>query len=149
MFDWVLDTPLTCLKKDKNCKKPVKELFLETLQQRLRNSLRNFWEKLYREMIFVTVVFSKFCKKSRSCHQRCSIKKAVLNNFAIFTRKHLCRSLFLIKWRLQHRCFSLNIVKFLKNIYFEKHLQTTASVNPRAAVFQESCFTKCLNFWNL
>ena len=32
MFDWVLDTPLTCLKKDKNCEKPVKELFLETLQ---------------------------------------------------------------------------------------------------------------------
>ena len=25
MFDWVLDTPLTCLKKDKNCKKPVRE----------------------------------------------------------------------------------------------------------------------------
>ena len=33
MFDWVLDTPLTCLKKDKNFEKPVKELFLETLQQ--------------------------------------------------------------------------------------------------------------------
>ena len=43
MFDWVSDTPLTCLKKDKNCEKPVKELFLVTLQQRLRN----FWEKLY------------------------------------------------------------------------------------------------------
>ena len=27
MFDWVLHTPLTCLKKDKNCEKPVKELF--------------------------------------------------------------------------------------------------------------------------
>ena len=38
MFDWVLDTPLTCLKKDKNCKKPVKELFLEMLQLRLRNN---------------------------------------------------------------------------------------------------------------
>ena len=25
MFEWVLDTPLTCLKKDKNCKKPVNE----------------------------------------------------------------------------------------------------------------------------
>ena len=31
MFDWVLDMALTCLKKDKNCEKPVKELFLETL----------------------------------------------------------------------------------------------------------------------
>ena len=31
MFDWVLGMSLTCLKKDENCKKPVKELFLETL----------------------------------------------------------------------------------------------------------------------
>ena len=34
MFECVLDTPLTCLKKDKNYKKLVKELFLETQQQR-------------------------------------------------------------------------------------------------------------------
>ena len=33
----------------------------------------------------------------RNCHGRCSMKKAVLNNFAIFTGKHLCWSLFLIK----------------------------------------------------
>ena len=33
----------------------------------------------------------------RSIHQRCSIKKAVLKNFAIFIRKHLRWSLFLIK----------------------------------------------------
>ena len=39
MFDWVLDTPLACLKKDKNCEKPIKEFFLETLQPRLRNNL--------------------------------------------------------------------------------------------------------------
>ena len=25
MFEWVLDTSLTCLKKDKNCEKPVNE----------------------------------------------------------------------------------------------------------------------------
>ena len=64
--------------------------------------LRNFWENLHWVMIFFTVIFSKFCKKFRSSHQRCSIKKAVLKNFAIFTGKHLCRSLFLIKsqdWR--------------------------------------------------
>ena len=59
--------------------------------------LRNFWQKIYWEMIFFTVAFSKFCKKSRSSHQRCSIKKAVLKNFAIFTGIHLCWSLFLIK----------------------------------------------------
>ena len=44
-------------------------------------------------------------------------KKAVLKNFQIFTGKHLCRSLFLIKFikkRLQHRCSPMNIAKFLK-----------------------------------
>ena len=62
----------------------------------------------------------------RSSHQRCSIKKAVLKNFAIFLRKHLFWSLFLIKLqtfrsttlikRLQHRCFPVNIANFLKPI---------------------------------
>ena len=37
MFNWVLDTPVTYLKKDKNCEKPVNKSFLETLQLRLRN----------------------------------------------------------------------------------------------------------------
>ena len=45
MFDWVLYTPLTCLKKDKNCEKPVKELFLETLQQRLEIISKRFLRK--------------------------------------------------------------------------------------------------------
>ena len=45
MFDWVLDTSLTCLKKDKNCEKPVKELFLETLQQRLEIISKRFLRK--------------------------------------------------------------------------------------------------------
>ena len=49
----------------------------------------------------------------------------VLKNFAIFTEKHLCWSLFLykktrlqswnfIKKRLQHRCFPVNIANFFK-----------------------------------
>ena len=61
----------------------------------------------------------------RSSHQRCSIKQTALENFAIFTGKHLCRSLFfvkvaslrpetLFKKRLQHRCFLVNIKKFLR-----------------------------------
>ena len=35
--------------------------------------------------------------KCRNTQRKCSIKKAVLKNFAIFTEKHLCWSLFLIK----------------------------------------------------
>ena len=52
-------------------------------------------------------------------------KKTVLNNFAIFTEKNLCWCLFfnknaglqvcnIIENRLQHRCFLVNIAKFLR-----------------------------------
>ena len=40
----------------------------------------------------------------RSSHRGCSVRKGVLRNFAKFTGKHLCQSLFLIKmqdWDLQ------------------------------------------------
>ena len=48
-----------------------------------------------------------------------------LENFTIFTGKHPCWSFFLIKLkkRLKHRCFPVNIAKFLK-IFF---LQNTSS----------------------
>ena len=51
-------------------------------------------------------------------------KKIVLKTFAMFTRKHLCRSLFFnfIKKRLQHSC-----CKIFKNIHFEEHLHMAAS----------------------
>ena len=42
-----------------------------------------------------------------------------------------------IKKRLQHRCFFVSIEIF-KNAYLEIHLQMTASINSRVAVFQES-----------
>ena len=43
-----------------------------------------------------------------------------------------------IKKRLQHRCFSVNIVKFLRTFILKKLLRTTTSVNSRVAVFQKS-----------
>ena len=58
MLDWVLDTSLTCLKKDKNCKKSVKELFFETLQQRLRNDFLETSGKNSTEKRFFLKLFS-------------------------------------------------------------------------------------------
>ena len=58
---------------------------------------------------------------SKNSHRRCSIKKNFLKNFAIFTGKHLRWSLFLISSQL-------NFAKIFKNTYFEKHMQTAASV---------------------
>ena len=57
-----------------------------------------------------------FCKKRCSSHQRCSVRKGILRNFAKFTGKHLCQGLIFnnvvdlrtatfIKRRLWHRCF--------------------------------------------
>ena len=53
------------------------------------------------------------------------MEKGVLKNFAEFTGKHLCQSLFinkvddlkpaiLFKKRLWHTCFPMNFVKFLR-----------------------------------
>ena len=43
----------------------------------------------------------------------CSVKKVFIN-FAKFTRKHLCQSLFFNKKRLQHNCFPENVAQFLR-----------------------------------
>ena len=66
----------------------------------------------------------------RSSHQRCSVRKGVLKNFAKFTGKHLCKSLFfnevaglrpatLLKKRLWHRCFPVNFAKFLRTPFLQ------------------------------
>ena len=63
--------------------------------------------------------------KYRSSQRRCPVRKGVLRNFAKFTGKQLCQSLFLnkvaglrtatlLKKRLMHRCFPVNFAKFLR-----------------------------------
>ena len=68
-------------------------------------------------------------------------KIAILEKFAIFTGKHLCRSLFLIKLqaldlqldlkkRIQHRCFPMNNAKFLITVFY-RTTSVAASVNSK------------------
>ena len=59
-------------------------------------------------------IVNYFCKRFKSSHQRCFVRKGVLRNFAKFTGKHLCQSLFLIKLQAWHRCFPVNFAKFLR-----------------------------------
>ena len=54
----------------------------------------------------------------RSNHQRCSMKKDVLRNFAKFTGKHLCQSLFFKKETLA-QVFSVNFAKFLRTPFLQ------------------------------
>ena len=74
---------------------------------------------------------SKVCKCNRP---DVFCEKCVLRNFAKFTGKHLCQSLFfnkvavlspetLLKKRLWHRCFSVNSAKFLRTHFFTEHLR--------------------------
>ena len=65
-------------------------------------------------------------------------KKGVLRNFAKFTGKHLCQSIFfnkvadrsatLLKKRLWHRCFPVNFAKFLRTPFFHRTPLVAASI---------------------
>ena len=59
--------------------------------------------------------------------RRCSIRKGILRNFAKFTGKHLCQSLFfnktLLKQRPWHRFFPVNFTKFLRTPFLTEHLR--------------------------
>ena len=56
----------------------------------------------------------------RSSHQRCSIKKGVLKEFAKFTGKHLCQETLA-------QAFSCEFCETYRNTCFTEHLWTTAS----------------------
>ena len=56
---------------------------------------------------------------SRSSHQRCPMRKDVLRNFAKFTRKHLCQSLFLNKVAGLN---PVNFAKFLRKLFYRTRL---------------------------
>ena len=62
----------------------------------------------------------------KSSHHRWSMKKGVLRNFAKFTGKHLCQSLFFKKETLA-QVFSCTFCEISKNTLFTKHLWTTVS----------------------
>ena len=66
----------------------------------------------------------------RSSRPELFCKKGVLKNFAKFTGKHQCQSLFFTKvevlrpaTRLWHSYFSVNFAKFLKTPFLTEHLR--------------------------
>ena len=94
------------------------------------------WVTLYGEKLFCLkwLLFLKIvllcCRSSRP---EVFCNKDVLRNFAKFTGKHLCTSLFfdkvavlrpaiLLKKRLWHSCFPVNFAKFLRTPFFIEHL---------------------------
>ena len=68
-------------------------------------------------------LFKIFQKTKRNSHPQMFFKTLVLKIFAVFTGKHLCWSLFLIKLQaFKHRCFPVNISKCLRTALFIGHL---------------------------
>ena len=70
----------------------------------------------------------------------------VLKILVIFTGKHLCWSLFLIKlqaWGLQQRCFPVNTAKIFKNSFFYRTPPLAAfDYSNQSKIFQEITASK-------
>ena len=70
-------------------------------------------------------------------------KKCALKNFAIFTGKYLCQSIFLpqvcnfINKEILAQVFSCELCEISRNTFFTGHLQTTASAKRRKRTFHE------------
>ena len=76
---------------------------------------------------------------TRNSHRRNSMRKSVLRNFAKFTGKHLCQSLFfneiaslraatLLKKETLAQVFSCEFCEIFKSTIFTEHLWMTASL---------------------
>ena len=90
-----------------------------------------------RKHVFCHILSSRMCTKLqiyRSSRPVVFCKKGLLKNFAKFTGKHLCQSLFfnkvaglrpasLLKKRLWHRCFPVNFAEFLRTAFFTEHVR--------------------------
>ena len=110
----------------------------------MKPTLTTNWTKLYVIMIRslnslkITAKQRDFVTYLRSSRLEVFCKKGILKNFAKFTRKHLCQSLFfnklffkkktltrrpatLFKKRLWHRSFPVNFAKFLRRPFFKEH----------------------------
>ena len=100
-------------------------------QTQLSKNLNVFHSTYNAQMNFLDCSFKNGIYRSSRPEVFC--KKGVLRNFAKFTGKHLCQSLFfnkvaglrpatLLKKRLWHRCFPINFAKFLRTPFLTEHL---------------------------
>ena len=95
--------------------------------------------------------YKKECMNIRSSHRRCSVEKGVLRNFAKFTGKRLCQSLFLIKLQAlglqpykKRRSGTGVFLWILQNLQEHFFLQNTSG-----GCFWIKCFDEVLLLGNL
>ena len=89
----------------------MKEIFVPKEYQYITRSHLKLQRRNLNTVMYGLETFTTFI---RSSHRRYSVKQGAIRNFAKFTGKHLCQSLFfhkvfnkasLLKKRLWHRCF--------------------------------------------
>ena len=96
---------------------------LVSLINSAKDFINGFGEYWNNEALFELFSYAVFWEKQKQLPD-VFYKKSVLKKFPIFTGNYLCSSLFLIKLqtlrpatllkRLQHKCFPVNIAKFLR-----------------------------------
>ena len=115
-----------------------------------------FQKLLYKSPSKVFITFLSDCKdvqkidvdlcfiRGKSSHRRCSMKKAVLKNFADLKACNFIRK------RLQHRCWVLQhtceYCQIFKNTYFEEHLQNGCFCDSAASLELKKNWIKALLF---
>ena len=77
--------------------------------------LVDFDWKIQSSVLDILSLCTLFVNKKRSSYRRCSVKNGVLKNYASFTAKHLCWSLFLIKFQASDLVFSYTFYDIFKN----------------------------------
>ena len=114
----------------------------KTLHPKFRNTLKKIirWTHNSKPVRFkssLLVILWRIVRTTyRSSHRRCSVGKGVLRNYAKFTRKHLCQSIFFnnvaglfVQLYLKKDSGTSDFQRILrdfKNTFFKKHLQGTA-----------------------
>ena len=96
--------------------------------------------------------------KCRRSHLGCSMKKVFLKLLQNLQENTSARVSFLIKlqastllkMRPWHKCFPVNFAKFLRTLFFIKHLRTTASesrLNASLTCYSNKMFEKHFKVW--
>ena len=99
--------------------------------------------------VFLWLTLNKcYSEVPKSSHRWCSVKKGVLRNFARFTGRHLCQSLFLNSW---HRCFPVNFAKFLRTpfLFLQKDIDKFKECKTNENIKKDSFTAKKRKAWNI
>ena len=101
----------------------IREMWVMTTTILLKENLtyspifKVYFMKIFAAAKASLILIKTLCRSSRS---QMFFKIGALKNFAIFTGKHLCWSLFLIKLQA-FTCFPVNIAKFYRVAFFIEH----------------------------